>query len=140
MHYKPAAIIFSLLSIATLCATAAPLLDIQKIAGKTEADVSKVLGKPDQQEKTKHGPKFSYKDGKIEVVFINGKADWITVSGMSSVPFDANAIGALGLKPEPPTFKNRFVIRWEPHATYNSVSFFPLDDKVDYAYIKVATK
>ena len=140
MNYKRAAVIHSLFAATTLLATAAPVLDIQTIAGKAPADVSKVLGEPAQPEKTKYGSKLSYKDGKIEVVFINGKADWITISGMGGVPFDANAIEALGLKPQPPTFKSAFVIRWEPHAIYNSVSVFALNGKVDYAYIKVATK
>ena len=98
------------------------------------------IGKPSKQEKTKSGPKLYYKDGKVEVVFINGKADWITVSGMSGVPFDANAIEALGLKPEPPTFKNSFLIRWEPHSTYHSISVIGLNGKVDYAYVQVVSK
>jgi len=140
MNYKRATVIFSLLAATSLFATAAPVLDVQTIAGKAPADVTNVLGKPTQQETTKHGPKLSYNDGKTEVVFINGKADWITISGMSAVPFDANAIEALGLKPVAPTFKSAFVIRWEPHAIYNSVSVFALNGKVDYAYIKVATK
>ncbi len=140
MNYKQAAVIYSLLAATSLLATAAPVLDVQTIAGKAPADVTKVLGKPAQEEKTKYGPKLSYSDSKIEVVFINGKADWITISGMSSVPFDANAIEALGLKPAAPTFTSAFVIRWEPHAIYNSVSVFALNGKVDYAYIKVATK
>jgi hypothetical protein len=115
------------------------MLDVHTFAGKAQADVAKVLGAPSRKEKSKYGPKLSYRDGKVEVVFIDGKADWITVSGMSAVPFDSNSIEALGLKPAVPNFKNEFVIRWEPHTTYKSVLVFPAGKFVDYAYIKVFT-
>lgn len=124
----------------TAAALAEPIVDVSKIAGKTAVEVTKVLGKPSGQEKTKYGPKILYKGGKIEVVFIGGKADWLTVSGMESVPFTANAIEALGLKAAAPTFKNDFVMRWEPHRDYHSVSIFNAGGQVDYAYVKVATK
>ena len=68
------------------------MLDVHAFAGKAQADVAKVLGAPSRKEKSKYGPKLSYRDGKVEVVFIDGKADWITVSGMSGVPFDSNSI------------------------------------------------
>ena len=141
MKYKQATAVISLFAVTTLVASAAPILDIRTIAGKAAADVSKVLGKPTGQEKTKYGPKSIYKDGKIEVVFINGKADWITVSGMSNVPFDANAIEALGLPPETPDLRNAIVVAWEPHSLYYSVLIFSdTKGKVFYAYIRVATK
>ena len=140
MNFKRAAVILSLFVTHTLLGVAAPILDVRTIAGKDPAEVTKVLGEPCQQEKTKQGPKLSYRGGKIEVVFINDKADWITISDMSGVSFDDDAIKALGLKPERPTFKGTFVIRWEPHTTYRSVSVFAHNGKTDYAYIKVITK
>lgn len=141
MNYKRAAVIVSLFAATTLLASAAPILDIQTIAGKAAADVTKVLGKPSQEEKTKYGPKLSYKDGKIEAVFIDGKADWITVRDMGSVPYDTKAIETIGLKQEAPNFQNAFVIAWEPHSRYYSVRIFSdTTGKVFYAYVKVATK
>ena len=140
MNFKLFTGSFSLLIFLTLFASAAPIIEIQKIAGKTEEEVEKVLGKPTQTEKTKQGPKRIYESGQIEIVFIGGKADWITVSEMSSVPFDGSAIKSLGLKFEPPTSMNAQVIRWEPYANFHSVSVFALNGKVDYAYVKVATK
>lgn len=137
MHYRFAVLIFLLLAVT---AVAAPIANIPAIAGKSRAEVAKVLGKFASEEKTKFGPKLSYEKGKIEIVFINGKADWITVSGAADVPFDINALEAIGLKPVPPSFQGPAVIRWEPCGDYTSVSVFPANGKVDYAYIKVATK
>ena len=149
MNCKHSAVIAVIFIASTISASAEPVVKLEAIAGKTPEDITKVLGKPTRETKTKYrsdvdgikyAPTAEYKEGKIEVVFINGKADWITID-MSGISFDIKAIEALGLKLAPPTFANANVIRWEPHRLYNSVSIFPQGNgKVDYAYIKVATK
>jgi hypothetical protein len=141
MNQKHSTLFAFLLAASVVLASAEPIINIELIAGKTPADVAKILGKPSQQSKTKYGPKAVYKNGKIEVVFIDGKADWITVYEMEGISFDAKAIEVLGLKAEPPTSQNAYGIHWEPHRLYNSIAIFPLDKiKVAYAYVKVATK
>ncbi len=117
-----------------------PVVDIPKIAGKEPAAVEKILGKSTGEEKTKQGKKLTYQKGKVEIVYINGKADWITVNDLKEIPFDDSAPNALGLEVGKPTFKGPAVIRWEPAGKFKSVAVFPLDGKVDYAYIKVTTK
>ncbi len=77
-------------AIATLTATAVyaePIVDVLKIAGKSESEVTSYLGAPKSCGKSKYGNKCQYTKGETEVVFINGKADWITVEGIDSVPF-----------------------------------------------------
>jgi hypothetical protein len=141
MNYKYLVAILSLFSAAPILPAAEPVLALPAIAGKPPGAVAKLLGQPSSQEKTKYGPKNSYQGGKIEVVFIEGKADWITVSDMGKVPFDAKAIESLGLKLGAPDFRGPAVIRWDAQGGYNSVSVFPLKNgMVDYVYLKVATK
>jgi len=117
-----------------------PAVDIPKIAGKEPAAVEKLLGKATEGEKTKHGKALVYQKGKVEIVYIKGKADWITVNDLKDVPFDETATKALGIEAAKPAFKGPMVIRWEPAGKLTSVAVFELDGKVDYAYVKVATK
>ena len=118
-----------------------PLLDIHDIAGRSADDVAKVLGQPASKEDTKEGPKLGYQDGAVEIVFIGGKADWITVNPKSPLPFSKEALSRIGLSAGDPTFSNENVLRWEPCGDYLSVSVFPTDgDNMNYVYIKAATK
>lgn len=117
-----------------------PVVDILQIAGKEPAAVAKILGKPVEGEKTKHGKTLVYQKGKVEIVYIKGKADWITVNDLKDVAFDETAPKALGIEAAKPTFKGPMVIRWEPAGKLISIAVFELDGKVDYAYVKAATK
>ena len=128
--------------IAITSAIASPLLDLKAIAGKSQKEVQAVLGAPDATEKTKYGPKLNYKGDTIEVVFIQGKADWITFTPKEIVPFTKDSLSVLGLPPKEPTFSNANVIRWEPSGSFVSVSMFPgaSPNRLDYFYVKIATK
>jgi hypothetical protein len=65
-------------------------VDVDQIAGKTPDQVASVLGEPLSKETVTPSntpcpcDKFIYKDGKVEVVYMNGKSDWITVNYPSS--------------------------------------------------------
>jgi hypothetical protein len=60
--------------------------DIERMAGKSKEELAKYLGEPDSEEKvTVKGnipdcDKVIYIGGMIEVIFINGKADWIKIN------------------------------------------------------------
>lgn len=117
-----------------------PLLDIQTVAGKSPKEVQTALGKPSSTEKTKYGPKMTYRDGEVEIVYIHGKADWITVTPTKVVPFSEAALAELGLPAFAPNFSNQHVMRWEPCGRqYLSLSVFPSEKGVFYFYLKVAT-
>lgn len=120
--------------------TAPSLLDVPAIAGKRPDEVESVLGPANSKEETKQGPKHCYRDGAVEVVFIGGKADWITVNPASPLPFAKESLARLGIPASDPSFGNENVIRWEPCGDYVSVSLFPDAGRVDYASIKVTTK
>jgi hypothetical protein len=122
---------------------AAPLIDIKALAGKSPKEVQAILGAPASTEKTKYGPKLTFKESTIEIVFIAGKADWIcfTPKNKKAIPFTKAAMSQLGLPDREPTFSNEHVIRWEPCGDYVSVSLHPRDPgNTWFAYVKVATK
>lgn len=125
---------------ASVLSHAEVIVDLPAIAGKSAIEVARMLGQPSGQEKTKHGPKMLYRAGKVEVVFINGKADWITVSELGAHAFGAETLAQLGLKPVPPTFQSSFELRWEPCGPFQSVSLFAANGQADYAYIKTSSK
>ncbi len=134
---------FIFIAIATFAATAAyaePIVDVLKIAGKSESEVASYLGAPKSCGKSKYGNKCQYIKGETEIVFIHGKADWITIEGIDSVPFSKSALAALGLKEANPAFKNNFTLRWNSIQGLMEVSLFKGASNSDYAYIKTKTK
>ena len=116
------------------------LIDVIKIAGKNQSQVAEILGKPSNCSKSKYGQKCSYSVAETEIVFIKGKADWITVEGIDNVPFNRNALKSIGLSPTKPSFKNNFTLRWSSIQGLKQVSVFKGATNSDYAYIKAFTK
>jgi len=118
---------------------------IQNLAGKDAKNIAAILGKPTTTEKTKYGPKMIYvslsSGMEWEIVYINGKADWFTItpSPLRPVPFNAAAITAIGLQQEQPTSSTLQVIRWENIQGLRSVTFYSGGQNVDYCYVKAKT-
>lgn len=115
------------------------VVDIPMIAGKTPAEVATVLGQPSSCGNVKQGKKCIYRLGKTEIVFISGKADWITVNALSDAPYSKNALPFLGLETSSPSFANNYVMRWDGVPNLLEVNIFPSQGHVFYAYIKTAT-
>jgi hypothetical protein len=116
------------------------VIDIPSIVGKTKSEVSALIGKPTSCGSSKYGKKCQFEVGDTEIVFINGKADWITVEGLDDKPFSNITIALLGFKPQAPSFSNSFTKRWEPLQGLRSISLFKGANNSDYAYIKAYTK
>jgi len=133
-------IIVTALLVYTGLVQAEPIVDITKIAGKGESEVARYLNKPISCSKSKYGKNCQYKKGETEIVFIQGKADWITVEGIDNIPFSKAALIALGLKETRPSFSNNYTMRWESIEGIREVSLFKGNSSSDYAYIKVKTK
>jgi len=62
------------------------LFDLPKIAGKTQAEVEALLGEPVFCTKSGSALNCLFQENEIEIVFIDGKADWITVNGTFRSP------------------------------------------------------
>ena len=71
------------------------VVDVLKIVGKTPLQVADILGTPSGCFITKYGRKCSYILADTEVVFINDKADWITVEGIDNIPFNNDVLSSL---------------------------------------------
>ena len=130
----------AILVISASMVRAEAIIDVTKIAGKTESEVSAHIGQPSSCGNSKHGKKCQYEKGETEIVFINGKADWITVEGFDQTPFSKLALSALGLKDARPSFSNNFTLRWNSIQGLLEVSVFKGASASDYAYIKVKTE
>lgn len=116
------------------------------LAGKTAAEVAAGIGQPMAQEKTKYGPKMTYILGSgatVEIVYIGGKADWITMTPRPGkrIPFAPQAITGIGLAEAKPTSRELDVIRWEHIQGLRKVSVHRGGDgTVWYFYIKAKTE
>jgi hypothetical protein len=105
----------SLAKLSQGAAAAVPLIfDVRAVVAKTPAEVTKLLGKPKEMQKSKYGTIYKYQAPDIEILFTSGKANVITVNGLDSIPFTPAAIQALGLPVATPAFANeQIVMRWE---------------------------
>jgi len=115
------------------------IVDVPEIAGKSQKDVAALLGDPTSCETVKKGEKCFFKPGETEIVFISGKADWITVEALDSAPYSEDVLPMLGLEKTTAVLSNGNTIRWETIPGLLEVSVFPAQSGVDYAYIKTST-
>jgi hypothetical protein len=85
---------------------------IADIAGKTPQEVAEILGDPVGKEVFKPSrtscpcDKLTYRNGQIEIVFIKGRADWITINNMANAPYSKNSLSLLGLPKKDPAVSN----------------------------------
>src|SRR3546814_907577 len=120
-------------------ASVVAIVDVPEIAGKAQTEVAALLGEPTSCETVKQGKKCFFKPGETEIVFISGKADWITVEALDGAPYSEEALPLLGLEKTTAVISNENTMRWETIPGLLEVSVFPMQDGVDYAYIKAAT-
>lgn len=136
-------IIYLSLDLLSFQSMSSPVLDIKSIAGKTEKEVSLVLGEPVNCKMSKYGRSCNYKKFNTEVVYINKKSDWITLNSID-VHYDKRAIEAIGLPASLPTSnnKNAGLMVWDvkPFREISIFAKWPKKEKVDYFYIKTSTK
>jgi len=125
--------------VTSTAAQASPVVDIPKIAGRSIKQVDNLLKAKPTCAKNKRGTKCEYNDSRIEIIFINGKADWITVNGLDQVPFTDAGIARLGFSKKSPAFRSPVVMRWKGLPGVLEVSMFKGQTGTDYAYIKVKT-
>ncbi|WP_020586341.1 zinc ribbon domain-containing protein [Desulfobacter curvatus] len=119
---------------------AEPVFDVLSVTGKSKNEVASIIGSPKSCSSTKYGEKCVYSKAEVEIVFINQKADWITVNQLNAVPYGEGALEFIGLPKSTPSFSNSNVMRWQNKNGLLEVSIFPAGGKVDYAYIKSRTK
>ena len=133
------------------------LKNINLIAGKNLADVKKYLGEPENIENVypsstpcseKHPCKdVTFENGKYKVLFINGKADWITYYKLNAFDFNDSILVEIGLPASTPTEQNQFRWLWNYINDYEQIIAFPeyvvgggeKTGKCNYLIVKVKT-
>lgn len=132
---------------------AAPWIDLPAIIGLDQGAADAKLGASTGCESVSpsrvgKSPRCSYRDGNVEVVYIKGKADWITVYGTDTrapasaldVSFDAASLAQLGLSGTP-TASSPIGVFWKGSVTgVREVTMFGQQGgKVSYFYVKAFT-
>ena len=133
---------------AAVPAAAPVVVNVPEIAGKSEAEVAQILGEPTERSTTKNDgktyPDLFYQNGKVEVVYVDGKAEWISVMDLQTLPFGTEALPALGITDAgEPSFANRHVIRWQgrQYPPLEGVHLFPdQGGQLGHAYIQVTRR
>ncbi len=124
-------------------------LDLNNVAGRTEKEVEAVLGQGkmdsyyrDESAGCEKCPKLTYKEGKIEIIYIDERADRIALRDLSDFDFDDRTI--LGLlnfrKDRVPTFEDKKVKRWDNFEKYTQIAAFSNGGKIDYILVKTKQK
>jgi len=118
----------------------AVILAIPAIAGKPREQAEQVLGTPEQCEDSLYSTRCRYARASTEVVYIDGKADWITVSGFhDDWMLDAQTLPALGLPVAEPQSMSQRVGTWRDLAGLKEVNLVGDSHRVQYARIKALT-
>ena len=114
------------------------VMDVMQVVGKTEAEVSVLLGPPASCADIHRARLCKYGPHENEVMFVRDKASMITVQAMDAVAFDAIALVALGLAPATPYHADEHGIRWQSIPGLQEVAIFPgPGNSVDFAYVSV---
>ncbi len=118
---------------------------IQLLAGKDREWISQALGKPDKCEdetisRVGTVPACSYQGGKIEVVYINGLADWIDVNEVG-LPFEPDSLRAFGFSSVPaPSVQNEQMISWSEIAGFRGINYGKgLGNTISFVHFKWKT-
>ena len=123
-------------------------MDLSKVAMRNEKEVEAVLGKgklesyyKDDKANCEKCPKMSYKEGKIEIIFINEIADIITIKDLSDFDFkDRVILGLLDLKNNiKPVLDTDELKRWDNYEKYSQIAAFSKNDKIEYILVKSKT-
>ncbi len=113
------------------------LVDLKQLVGADKKTVSKLLGEANGCEPSKYGEKCSYDKLEIEIVYVNDKANFITINDLGAVDYNDHVIEHLGLNPAEPTTIGSSYLFWKNQQGLLEIKVFKgAEGKVFYAYIK----
>ncbi len=137
---KKSILVAFLISVASSTNASEVLVDVLELVGKSRNDVATQIGPALSCDTNKYGERCVYKEAETEILFIDGKADWITVEGLDAAPFSDSTIELLGFESRSPSFENALTKRWDSIDGLLSVSLFKGVTNADYAYVKAYTE
>lgn len=115
-----------------------PLVRLAQFAGKPRAEAESLLGAAQACEHALHSERCSYAN-RIEVVYIEGRADWITVSfPYGRYPFAAEALQLLDLPVSEPEGGDEHQMLWSGIAGIRSLQIVGDENGARFARIKVS--
>ncbi|WP_157504377.1 hypothetical protein [Dyadobacter beijingensis] len=124
-------------------------LDLPQVALRNQKEVAAILGKgtlesyyEDKQAGCEHCPKASYRDGKVEIIYINEIADQIRLNGLKDYDFENRIIlGLLNLTENiSPNVDEDGLKQWDNYQKYTQIAAFSKDGHLDYILIKAKTE
>lgn len=123
-----------------------PFVNVPAIAGKDEATVRAALGEPSSVDTVREANRellaLLFRGDTIEVVFVGGRADWITVT--APLPMGTQALAALGIPHMEPTVRTMYgdMVRWEDQGGFREIGVArgASPDTAHYAYVWVNSK
>lgn len=118
------------------------LLDVLSVAGKPQAQVDALLGTPSSSKSVNPSgtncpcPEITYRDDGIEIIYIDGVANWITINDTADLRFEKESLSRLGLPVADPSYASRETMRWDHLAGIRQIEFFPDGGGLFYIFIK----
>ena len=115
-------------------------IPVALLAGATPAAVTDELGKPTSCDANKYGQLCFYKNEAVEVMFIDGMADWFTIYPANAFML-SSSLTQIGLPAtEDPTFETAEVMRWKGlQGLLDVTAFAGASGRVSYFYVKART-
>lgn len=120
----------------------APVLKLADVAGKTSEAVRAALGAPMYCEDSLYSHRCRYQPGDTEIVFIDGRADWITVTHLGDTPLKPEILNRIGLATTVPTEQHDGELVWSGLSGLHEVraeSEAGGEDRVEFIRVKVRT-
>ncbi|MET7256301.1 hypothetical protein [Dyadobacter fermentans] len=124
-------------------------LDLPQVALRSQQEVAAILGKGqlesyyrDARADCEKCPRVSYRDGKVEITYINEIADQIRLNKLSDYAFQNRIIlGLLNLSENiAPNIDQGSVKTWDNYQKYSQITAFSQNGRVDYILIKCKTE
>jgi hypothetical protein len=114
----------------------AAVVKIGEIVGKTPDELRATLGAPLSCEASLYSTRCSYSPGATEVVFIDGRADWITVKALGETKLDPAALPRIGLPQSKPKISEPTRLVWTDIEGLREVQAVGDGDQLEFIRVK----
>lgn len=121
-------------------AVAGAALDLRALAGRTPAEVEAMIGAASDCEDALHSRRCDYAQSPVQIVFIDGRADWFTVrTAGEELPLAPETLARFGLPVSEPQEVTPRENVWRDFAGFREVRMVGDEYGVSYVRIKALT-
>ena len=114
-------------------------IQILDLVGRNQMEVVETIGEAKSCNPSPQGINCYYPQKNLEIVFIDERADWLTVDGFKELAFNFRAIAEIGLKPIPALVTNPFRMHWQYHQGLEVVSVYGSGKNVAFIQVRAFT-